>query len=123
MRCTSTTLNTSLTYPHLFLFLTAQLLQNSFLQQQENVCLRHLISRVSTRQHFLHPILNTATSHLSSQTHLPSVTMTSEWPSVAGETNPLKSAHDGPYINHPGEELASTRPSLFPGCPATYLEG
>lgn len=41
---------------------------------------------ISTRQHFLHPILNTATSHLSSRTHLPSVTMTSERPSVGGET-------------------------------------
>ena len=27
--------------------------------------------------------------------------------------HPLKSAHDGPYINHPGEELASRRPCLF----------
>lgn len=115
--------NTSLHISSFIHFLDSPAPINSFLLQQENGSLRHFISRVSARQHFLHPILNTANSHLSSRTHfcpvwqwLQSGPVWQERPSV--KISPRRSIHQPPWR---GARFQEALP--FPGCPATYLDG
>ena len=101
------------TYPCLLLFLTARSL--------EAPCTSSAVC--PERQHFLHPIVNTTNSHLSSRTRSPCVTMTSEGPGVwearpSVKISPCRSIYQTPRRGASFQEALPV-----PGCPATSLDG
>ena len=107
---TSEKLTPPSTYPNLFLFLTVN---SIVLQQKKNCHQRHLIYRYLHKTTFSPPY----PEHDNPPSILPDTFAQCDNDFRTAQRgrrdHPLKSAHVCPFINHPGEELASRSPCLF----------